>query len=113
MTKTATEPKPTKAALLAELHARLGRCRALVGKRGERSCRHWAVDEAGYCGAHIEAALARADIERRKEEAKAELEDRIDEVLAWHAAHPSVHEPMPRRASRYTTYMTTPQGSRA
>jgi len=92
-----TDKKPTKKALLEAFRAEMGKCSSLLDE--DRACPHWGVEKVdgrAYCGQHVGSVYRAADEARRDAARKSASLALIDRALAWHAAHPSVHEPMPR-----------------
>lgn len=86
MGREAKPPRVTKAQLLAELHARLGQCRAMIpGKTKQaepRPCTNWAINERGYCGQHYASEVEKQLQSERAAVRKAELLAQIDAYIA-------------------------------
>lgn len=71
-----------------------GRCKAMVDE--DKQCSRWAADSDGYCGQHFDSQFTKALKEAREAARRARIDASINEFMAWTAAHPSVHEAMPR-----------------
>lgn len=96
MKTSPSEKKKTKAQLKRERQEALGKCRALIDKKGEPGeCKNWATDENGYCGVHFASEMNRMTAEAVRLLARQDLEERIEKYIAWTEEHPHVWDKMP------------------
>jgi hypothetical protein len=71
---------------------RFGQCTVMVGDREPEQCSRFAFDERGWCGQHYASSVERIKKAERIAIAKASLDQRINQYIAWRSTHPSIWE---------------------